>query len=95
VVAAAVGGLTVAVADRVSGLLVDGHEPDLWASALARVILEPGERDRLSVGARRRAAQFSWDATVDGLMDSYRAALAGQRTDGRPEPASLARVVGR
>ncbi len=35
VVAAAVGGLTVAVADGVSGLLVDGHDPQTWADALA------------------------------------------------------------
>ena len=33
VVAAAVGGLTVAVADGVSGLLVDGHDPRTWADA--------------------------------------------------------------
>ncbi len=95
VVAAAVGGLTVAVADRVSGLLVDGHEPDRWAGALARVVLDPGERDRLSVGARHRAAQFSWDATVDGLMASYRAAVCRRRADDRPEPAELAEVAGR
>ncbi|HEY5879861.1 MAG TPA: D-inositol-3-phosphate glycosyltransferase [Nakamurella sp.] len=83
VVAAAVGGLTVAVADRVSGLLVDGHDPGRWATALARVILDPAERDRLSIGARQRAARFSWDATVDGLLDSYRAARSGanERSD--------------
>ena len=83
VVAAAVGGLTVAVADRVSGLLVDGHDPGRWATALAAIALNPTERDRLSVGARRRAAQFSWDATVDGLLASYRAARtsSGERAD--------------
>ena len=31
VVAARVGGLPTAVADGVSGVLVDGHDPDEWA----------------------------------------------------------------
>ena len=109
VVAAAVGGLTVAVDDGVSGLLVDGHDPERWADALARVALDPVGRDRLAAGARRQAMRFSWDATVDGLLRSYRAARDGARADqgrtgltridqvGRVEsPANpLARVVGR
>ena len=56
----------------------DGHEPDRWAQALARVALDPGERDRLAAGARLRAGQFSWDATVDGLLAGYRAARGGR-----------------
>lgn len=77
VVAAAVGGLTVAVDDGVSGRLVDGHDPDRWADALAAVVLDPVARDRLALGARRQALQFSWDATVDGLLAAYRSARAG------------------
>jgi D-inositol-3-phosphate glycosyltransferase len=90
VVAAAVGGLTVAVADRVSGLLVDGHDPDRWARSLAEIVLDPAQRDRLSVGARRRAAQFSWESTVDGLLAGYRAARHAASV--QPGPA---RIVGR
>ena len=45
VVAAAVGGLTVAVADGVSGVLVAGHDPQIWADALAAVVLDPAKRD--------------------------------------------------
>ncbi len=77
VVAAAVGGLTVAVADGVSGVLVDGHEPDQWARALAGVVLDPARQQRLSTGARGWAARFSWEVTVDGLLASYRAARSG------------------
>jgi D-inositol-3-phosphate glycosyltransferase len=109
VVAAAVGGLTVAVADGVSGSLVNGHDPGRWADALAAVTLDAPRRDRLSVGARQQAAQFSWDATVDGLLRSYRAARDGARVDqgrtgiaridqiGRIEAngSPLARVAGR
>ncbi len=77
VVAAAVGGLTVAVHDGVSGLLVDGHDPDRWADALARVALDPVARDRLAAGARQQALRFSWEASVDGLLAAYRAARSG------------------
>lgn len=76
VVAAAVGGLPVAVADRVSGVLVDGHDPAVWAERLATVVLDPIYRARLAAEGPRQAARFSWDATVDGLLDSYRRALA-------------------
>lgn len=98
VVAAAVGGLTVAVDDRSSGLLVDGHDPDRWADALAEVLLDPAVRDRLAIGARRHALQFSWDATVDGLLGAYRAARAGalsSRIVERFDAERLMRVVGR
>ncbi len=75
VVAAAVGGLTVAVNDGVSGVLVQGHQSQDWADALAAVILEPGKRDRLARAAPLQAARFSWDVTVDGLLRSYRRAI--------------------
>jgi D-inositol-3-phosphate glycosyltransferase len=71
VVAAAVGGLPVAVADGRSGLLVSGHGAAQWADALAAVALRPGYRDRLSVGAELHASAFSWDRTTDALLDAY------------------------
>ena len=71
VVAAAVGGLPVAVADRSSGLLVAGHDPAAWAGALARVALSPAERARLAAGAVRHANDFSWDRTTDELVAGY------------------------
>lgn len=75
VVAAAVGGLRVAVADGVSGLLVPGHEPERWADSLASVLLDPARLAALAAGAPRQAARFSWDRTVDGLLESYQRAL--------------------
>jgi D-inositol-3-phosphate glycosyltransferase len=71
VVAARVGGLPVAVADNVSGLLVSGHEPAAWASALAEVALRPDVRARLSVGAVGHAHRFSWERTTDELLAGY------------------------
>jgi D-inositol-3-phosphate glycosyltransferase len=75
VIAAAVGGLTVAVADGISGLLVPGHDPQAWADALATVVLDPARRERMSAAAPVHAARFSWDVTVDGLLASYDRAL--------------------
>jgi D-inositol-3-phosphate glycosyltransferase len=82
VVAAHVGGLRTAVADHVSGLLVDGHDPRDFAAAITRITSSPLLREELSRGARMHAASFGWAATTAGLMSSYSAALAnaGQRT---------------
>ncbi|HEX5121406.1 MAG TPA: D-inositol-3-phosphate glycosyltransferase [Pseudonocardiaceae bacterium] len=79
VVAAAVGGLPVAVEHGVSGRLVTGHEPGRWAAALADVALRPGLRDRLAEGAVRHAARFSWERTTDRLLAGYGQAAAAFR----------------
>ena len=71
VVAAAVGGLPVAVANRSSGLLVAGHDPGRWAEALCGVALYPEVRARLSRGAVAHAGEFSWDRTTDALVSGY------------------------
>jgi D-inositol-3-phosphate glycosyltransferase len=76
VVAAAVGGLPTAVADDVSGVLVDGHEPQHWAKVVADLLRTPSVRDRLSASARRHAARFSWESTADGLLAAYQEARA-------------------
>ncbi|MEY4169351.1 MAG: hypothetical protein RLZ94_424 [Actinomycetota bacterium] len=73
VVAASVGGLRTAVADGRSGLLVPGHDSDEWARALERMTTR--ERDHLAAGARGHAEGFSWDATAQGLIDSYAHAI--------------------
>jgi D-inositol-3-phosphate glycosyltransferase len=71
VIAAAVGGLTTAVAHERSGLLVDSHEPARWADALTRVLLDDGLRAQLERGAHRHAQDFSWDATAGRTLDVY------------------------
>jgi D-inositol-3-phosphate glycosyltransferase len=79
VVAAAVGGLPVAVDHGVSGLLVGGHDPARWADTLAEVALRPGLRDQLSTGAVAHAGRFSWERTTDRLLAGYAQAAASFR----------------
>jgi D-inositol-3-phosphate glycosyltransferase len=75
VVAASVGGLPTAVADDVSGVLVDGHDPQHWAKVLADLLRTPRLLRRLASGARGHAAAFSWEHTADGLLVAYREAV--------------------
>jgi D-inositol-3-phosphate glycosyltransferase len=78
VVATAVGGLRTAVADGISGVLVDGHNPRAWSSVLARLIQEPQRRVLLSMGAVEHASHFGWDATSRGTLDIYDRVLSAR-----------------
>ncbi len=95
VVAAAVGGLPVAVADGVSGALVSSHDPARWADAIAGVLRR--DHGELSAAAVAHAQRFSWANTVDGLLASYGRAItdyAGARRR-RAAGDALARRNGR
>ncbi len=77
VVAAAVGGLPVAVRDGVTGALVSGHGVDQWADALDDLFrLRAGPQGlAMSRAAAAHAATFSWENTTDALLSSYRRAI--------------------
>jgi D-inositol-3-phosphate glycosyltransferase len=77
VVAAAVGGLPVAVRDGVSGTLVDGHDVDDWARAIG-ALLDSGPAT-MGAAAVEHAATFSWAHTVDALLASYSRAISDYR----------------
>lgn len=79
VVAAAVGGLPVAVRDGVSGALVDGHNPEAWAKTLDEVLR--ADSAALRRAAVDHAATFSWAHTVDALLAGYGRAIADYRAD--------------
>lgn len=72
VVASKVGGLPYVVVDGESGLLVPGHDPADYAEALGRILFDPATAADLSAGAVKRAETFSWDGTVDRLLELYR-----------------------
>ena len=76
VVASRVGGLVTTVNNNISGLLVDGHLPAHWASALASIVTNAELADQLSIGAITHASNFSWDDTADHLIDVYESVIS-------------------
>jgi D-inositol-3-phosphate glycosyltransferase len=52
---------------------VPGHDTGQWAAALTRAM---DLRSVLSPGAVAHASQFSWSQTAEGLLATYRDALA-------------------
>ena len=79
VVAARVGGLPTAVRDGISGVLVNGHNPYVWAQELLTIAKDPELRDRLSLGALAHASHFGWEATTDKLISVYEEAVLSSR----------------
>jgi D-inositol-3-phosphate glycosyltransferase len=76
VVAAAVGGLPVAVRDGITGTLVAGHETGQWADAIDGLLqLDAPRADAMRRAAAAHAATFSWEDTTDALLASYRRAI--------------------
>ena len=82
VVAAAVGGLRTAVADGISGCLVEGHDPRDYAKAIGSLIHDPKYLAELSRGARQHAQSFGWHETTAGLLVTYDRAVAEFRREG-------------
>ncbi|MFY0406711.1 D-inositol-3-phosphate glycosyltransferase [Solicola sp. PLA-1-18] len=76
VVAARVGGLSTAVADGRSGVLVDGHDPDDYAAVFARMVADPAWTESLGRGAVDHAREFGWQRTADRTVAVYEAAIA-------------------
>ena len=84
VVAAAVGGLTTAVRDEHTGLLVVGHDPLDWADALGEILHDAqlpagGRLAAMARAARRHASDFGWQATAEQTLRVYDEAAARRR----------------
>jgi D-inositol-3-phosphate glycosyltransferase len=76
VVATDVGGLTTAVADGSSGVLVSGHSGRDWGRVIGDLVSTPARWDELARGALAHAAGFSWDRTTSELLVVYEDAMA-------------------
>lgn len=89
VVASAAGGNPELVQDGVSGLLVPPRDPAAMASAVERLLGDPGLASRLGRAARERVvAGFSTDVRLDRIEALYRkvtgpAAFASRTADER------------
>jgi D-inositol-3-phosphate glycosyltransferase len=79
VLAAAVGGLPVAVRDGVTGFLVQGHHPGAYARVLGRFADEPSLSGRMGAAAARHAQSFGWDTAAAATADVYTAATQSHR----------------
>ncbi|HET8577308.1 MAG TPA: glycosyltransferase family 4 protein [Methylomirabilota bacterium] len=79
VVARRVGALPDTVVDGVTGLLVEGEEPDAVAAALHTLLTEPSLAQRMGRSGRRRVEEiFSPERHAETIEAVYRAALAGR-----------------
>ena len=71
VVAAAVGGLRSIVDDGVSGRLVAGHDPVVWAQVLDEALADRATLAAWAAAARPSAERFGWDTAADQLLKVY------------------------
>ena len=71
VVASRIGGLAYTVEDGLSGFLVDGWDPEGYASAALRILLDEDLAARLAAGALSFAERFSWTVAADRLLELY------------------------
>ena len=76
-VATRIAGHLDSVAEGRSGLLADDDRA--LADDLRAVLCDAELRHRLSEGARRHAAAFTWDATAVGVFEPLAAQAAGRR----------------
>lgn len=79
VLAAAVGGLPVAVRDGETGFLVHGHDPVDYARVLGDFADDPSLTPRMGDTAARHARSFGWDASARDTVEVYAAALHARR----------------
>lgn len=85
-VATKIAGHTDAVADGVSGLLVE--DPNDLGKTLAGVLSDPELRARLSAGALAHAATFTWEHTARSTYLALVNEAARRRLVRRPAPSS-------
>jgi glycosyltransferase involved in cell wall biosynthesis len=79
-------GVPVATSGRTSlaevvgdaALLFDAEDETSIATAVDRLLHETALAERLAAAGLKRAATFSWDATADRTVSSYRRALASE-----------------
>ncbi|UVJ38506.1 D-inositol-3-phosphate glycosyltransferase [Arthrobacter sp. CJ23] len=77
VVATNVGGLSRAIANGRTGMLVEGHHPADWADAFEALYDDPQTREDMGRAAAVHAEAFGWSRTAAITLDSYHAAIGG------------------
>ena len=75
VLAAAAGGLTEAICNTHTGLLIPTHDPRDWAAALASLLTDAQLRQFLGATGRERALTMTWSRSAESTLRQYRRLL--------------------
>lgn len=75
VLAAAAGGLTEAICNTHTGLLIPTHDPWAWGSALTSLLADPARRAELGRLGRQRALDMTWEVSAAQTLEQYRRVL--------------------
>ncbi len=78
VVGSGVSGIRSVVRDGVTGFLVDGHDPMVYADRIGRLLDDPGLARELGMRGQLLAQRFSWGRTADRLGDLFSGLVDGQ-----------------
>ena len=71
VLAAAAGGLTEAICNTHTGLLVPTHEPDDWVRDLTNLLRDEELRTQMAATGRQRALGMTWPIVADRTLTAY------------------------
>lgn len=72
VIAAAVGGLAEVAGPGSGGVLIDGWDPDRWATAALEVLIDSTRAGELARLGPAWAERFSWEASVERIAEIYK-----------------------
>lgn len=72
VLAARAGGLATVVGEGSGGVLIEGWDPDLWASEAKSILDDPETGAELAARGPAWAERFSWETVADRLAEIYR-----------------------
>ncbi|MEG3146969.1 glycosyltransferase family 1 protein [Sphingomonas sp. RT2P30] len=97
VVAAYATGTVDLVEDGETGFLIDPANIEGYAAAIARIVTEPGLRDRLGAAGHAKAERYHWDDINESALDAYIETMtrkAALRESLSPRPAFAAGASG-
>lgn len=75
VLAAAAGGLTEAICNTHTGLLVPEHDPAVWGRELTSLLRDDARREAMGERGRQRALEMTWPKVATRTLKQYRRLL--------------------
>jgi D-inositol-3-phosphate glycosyltransferase len=78
VLATDVGNLRNIIQNGETGYIIKGNSPQILASGIARVLAEPGFRDKPASAMRESISNYSWANTAEMITGELRTALSRQ-----------------